>query len=247
MTLAGGTLTAPSSSGAFDVQSNWDITGGTFTSNSGTVTFNGTTTGNTITPDAQNFYNLTINGSGGGWTLSGAMTVSNNFTLTTGTLAQGDNMVTVNGSYTQSGGTMTGGAAFSDVGNFTLSSGTFTQGGTVTIGGAYSQSGGTYTQNGYNVSVTGAFVQTAGTYADSSPTSSDFTVGGNFSIPSTSGTLSFNRWSGAGTSGSYYVVYDVYGLQAMQEELGDYFKLNSSISAAVTTTWTNGFVPVGPS
>ena len=161
--LSNGTLTAPNSSGTFNVSGNWDITGGTFSNNSGTVTLNGSGAQG-LTSDAQAFNNLTFSGSG--------------------TVTQNDGL-TVNN-------------------NFIQSSGTFNSSHSLT-----------------------------------------FSVGGNFSIPATTGTLAFNRYTGSGTSGSYYVVYDVYGLQAMQEELAAYFKLNGTIAASSTTNWTHGFIPVG--
>lgn len=78
---------------------------GTFTSGSNTTTFTATTTGKTIAgtlTSGSAFYNLVFNGSGGGWSNSAAMTVSNNLTITAGTLT-GSNGITVNGNWSQTG------------------------------------------------------------------------------------------------------------------------------------------------
>src|SRR3989344_6055212 len=58
----------------------------TVTPGTSTVTFNAVATGKTITSNAQSFYNIIFNGSGGGWTLQDAMSVTNNFDITNGTL-----------------------------------------------------------------------------------------------------------------------------------------------------------------
>ncbi len=111
---------------ALDVNGNFTITDGTvvtggnnitvagswsnadiFTHGSALVTFDGTATGKTITSGGQPFYNLTINGSGGEWTLADALTVDNAFTLTAGTLDvdNTNNYRIIANSWTQTGGT----------------------------------------------------------------------------------------------------------------------------------------------
>lgn len=143
--LSSGAFTAPST---MDIERSFNVSGGTFTHNSGTVTFNGTSSGDdtTITCGASTFYlvvidkvssgdvivnsgctlplgNSAISGSGA----TGAIIINNgNITVGTGTW-------TIRGSYTQNtGSTLTftgttidlnGGAGGGDM---TLSDGTFT-------------------------------------------------------------------------------------------------------------------------
>ncbi len=61
-----GTSTFRSTSGTLTVGANWSNYGA-FTHNSGTVIFNATTTGKTITDGGSAFYNLTFNGTNGEW------------------------------------------------------------------------------------------------------------------------------------------------------------------------------------
>ena len=61
-------------------------TGGTFIENTSTTTFNGTSGSSTITDGGTNFYNLVVNGSGGTWSFADSVTVTNNLTVTAGTL-----------------------------------------------------------------------------------------------------------------------------------------------------------------
>src|SRR6185437_129635 len=66
----------------------------------GTVKFTSTTTGKTITDAPNNFYNLTLDGVGGGWTLSANLTVNHQFNITHGTFSLGSNNLTLTGSGT---------------------------------------------------------------------------------------------------------------------------------------------------
>jgi len=109
--------------GAISVGGNWTAdTGSTFTHNNNTVTFTATATGKTITTNSQPFANLTFNGSGGGWSFSQTTTISNNLTITAGTLS-GTSNITVNG------GAVTGNGVIN------LTGGTFTLTGTGNFGG----------------------------------------------------------------------------------------------------------------
>jgi hypothetical protein len=54
---------------------------GTFTNSNGTVVFNATTTGHVIQASTSPFFNVTIDSSSGGWTISGNATATNNFNL----------------------------------------------------------------------------------------------------------------------------------------------------------------------
>jgi hypothetical protein len=64
---------------------NWSNSG-TFTHSTGTIIFDATLTGKTIKTGGSPFYNLTFNGSGGGWTFLDVATTSNNFTILNGTV-----------------------------------------------------------------------------------------------------------------------------------------------------------------
>ncbi len=60
---------------------------GTFTCRQGTVTFNATSTGKTITDGGSPFYNMVFNGSGGGWLYqNGCSTAPNSTTVQAGTV-----------------------------------------------------------------------------------------------------------------------------------------------------------------
>ena len=102
-----------STSGALTVGGNYSNSG-TFTHNSGTVTFNATDTGNTIqgtlSGSTGKFNNLIFNGSSGEWTPNAAVEVVNDLTMTAGTLL-GTQNVTVNGTAAGTAGiiTLTGG------------------------------------------------------------------------------------------------------------------------------------------
>ncbi len=86
-TISAGTFDVSTSDHALNVGGNW-TNNATFTPRSGTVTFNGTgaqTIATGGTGAGKVFHNVTINKSGGTATLSAAMQVNNNFTLTAGT------------------------------------------------------------------------------------------------------------------------------------------------------------------
>lgn len=57
----------------------------------------------------------------------------------------------------------------------------------------------------------------------------------------------FSRYSGDGTIGSAYQVFDVYGLQAAKLVPDKYYALANDIDGSTTTRWneTNGFLPIG--
>lgn len=95
LTLAQGTLLLPSASltigGSYD--NNSTVTAGT-----GGVTFDSVDTGETIAFGGSSLYDVTFNGSGGGWTITENATATNAFTLTDG------NDFTVNAAVTLSVG-----------------------------------------------------------------------------------------------------------------------------------------------
>lgn len=73
-----GTFT--SATNTLSVGGSFDVTNGVFNAASSTVLFNSGSTGETVAPGANTFYNLTFANPAGGWTLNGA-TTTNNFTL----------------------------------------------------------------------------------------------------------------------------------------------------------------------
>lgn len=115
LTITAGTLDTKSGSNYGITIGNNYSNSGTFTARSGTVTFNATATGKTITAGGSSFYDLTFNGVGGGWTLQDAATVSDVLTITAGTLSLGSQTLTLSG---------TTGTPLSNAGTFTASTGT---------------------------------------------------------------------------------------------------------------------------
>ena len=105
---SGSTFVA-SNVGAFTVGGSWTNLG-TFTHSNGSLTFNSTDTGESITPGTSSFYDVTLNDAGGGWTIVGNATSSRNFSLTNATsfsLSSGSTLE-VGGSFSNAvGGTAT--------------------------------------------------------------------------------------------------------------------------------------------
>jgi hypothetical protein len=89
---AGVTFDVTTSNYAVSVGGNWSNSG-TVTQRSGTVTFNGS--GAQLLAGATTFYNLTVNNSGAGLTLSADQTVNNALTLTAGKIATGANSMII--------------------------------------------------------------------------------------------------------------------------------------------------------
>lgn len=167
--LSSGTLSAPGSTGTFNVSGNWTRNGGTFTHNSGTLTFNGITqsiTGSTSTT----FSTLVISGSS---------------TTTLGVNTSIASLLTINGTYDLS--------TFSS--NRSAAGGTLTVAGTMRLGGTSGgQAGSNFPTNfstltltggtiNYNKSNGGQTIYSSPTYAtlSLSNTSGTQTAGGNLS------------------------------------------------------------------
>jgi hypothetical protein len=86
------------------VVGNW-TNNNTFTPQTGTVSFVSTATGRIINPGNSSFYNLTFNGVGGAWSFStSTISVSNDFTIATGTVTLPTGTTTVAGSFLNTGG-----------------------------------------------------------------------------------------------------------------------------------------------
>jgi len=118
-----GIVTATGTAG-FTVEGSWFNNTGVavFTAASSTVSFTATGTGETIEPGGDNFWNVTFNGSGGGWSFSSAGTLNNDMVVTAGTLS-GTTNITVNG------GDVTGNGVIA------ITGGLFTVNATGTFGG----------------------------------------------------------------------------------------------------------------
>jgi hypothetical protein len=104
---ASSTLTL-SDTGAFTARRNW-TNQGTTTPSGGTLTFDATTTGFTVTTGSSSLANVVFNNSAGGWTIAGGATTTGNFTLTAA-----NNFTVASGTTLEIGGTFTnsvGGAA----------------------------------------------------------------------------------------------------------------------------------------
>ena len=177
------------------------VNNGTFTAGTSTVNFNATSTGKTIAgllSGTSSFYNLTFNGSGGGWSFTSnpSVSVTNNLTITLGTL-------------TSTSGTMTVGGNYSNAGTFTSNSGTvlFNATSAKTLAGTLSGTSSFYdiTFNGSGgswsftanpaVTATDNFTITTGTVTGTT-NASGLTIGGNYSNSGTftasTGTVIFN-------------------------------------------------------
>ncbi|MEI6462307.1 MAG: hypothetical protein WCO33_01400 [bacterium] len=202
LSISNGTVTAPSTT--LTISGNYSNLG-TFTNNGGTVVFNSTSIGKTLTGTlngTSSFNNLTFNGVGGSWTLSNIpTTVSSNLTITAGTLTAPSTTLTIGGNYSNSG-------------TFTNNSGTVTfnstSGGktlTGTLNGTssfnnltFNGSGGAWTLSNIPTTIANDLNITAGTLTSTSTT---LTIGGSYSNSGTysnnSGTVLFNSTSGGKT------------------------------------------------
>lgn len=99
---AGGAI---NNSGGIQLAGNWS-NNGTFTDASGTVTFNATTTGKTISgllTGSNKFYNLVFNGVAGGWSFLNNAEAGGNFSLTNGAVTA-PAVLTLDGNLTQTNG-----------------------------------------------------------------------------------------------------------------------------------------------
>jgi hypothetical protein len=96
LTVSSGTLDVSAFNYGISVAASWQMTGGSFIAQGGTVTFNGNT-GGTIVSGGQPFNNLTFNGSGGAWMSNDNLALSGNWTMTTGTYNPGTSTVTFTG------------------------------------------------------------------------------------------------------------------------------------------------------
>ncbi|HVT07673.1 MAG TPA: LamG-like jellyroll fold domain-containing protein [Polyangia bacterium] len=141
-TLSTGTVTGGN---AINVGGSWTNTGATF-SGTGTVTLQSTSAGTVLQTNGSAFSALTVNGSGGGYTLADNLSVTNALTITAGTLAAGAKTITA-GSLSDSG-TLTGNGAITVNGNLNItSSGSFSGSAPLSVAGNWTNAG-TYNGTG---------------------------------------------------------------------------------------------------
>jgi hypothetical protein len=214
--------------------------------------------GYTGTITQSNALNVSGNYTQGGGTFSGsaAMDVDGNFTLTGGTFTA-PTTLNVGGDWIRSGGTFTpgtrtvifdagatgktitsGGSSFYDL-QFNNASGGWTILDPMNVTHDMTLTTGAVTQSS-TLAITHDYIQAGGTFAATTPDTNTMTIGNSFSIPDTAG--AFNRFGGSGTSGSPYLIYDVYGLQGMKGYLasGTYFQIANDIVAGSTSAWNSG-------
>ena len=161
------TLDASASNYAINVLGNW-VNNGTLTARNGTVTFNGTAAQSIGGTSNTSFYNINTTNSSANVTLAIAETVSNNLSITTGTLDCSTNQITGNatGTFTMGSATflLVGSTASSTLVNFptNFTSGNITLASSSTV--SY-QVAGTQTVSGApaaygNLSINGSGIKT---------------------------------------------------------------------------------------
>jgi len=100
---ASSTFIAPISS-PFTVAGSWSNSG-TFNHSNATVTFDGTSIGETITATTSDFYNVEFDSGSGGWEFTANATTANDFIITAGTVTSTDGTLAVGNNFDSSGGT----------------------------------------------------------------------------------------------------------------------------------------------
>jgi hypothetical protein len=96
-------LTLGSSSGLTLAGSWYASSTSIFNPGSNTATFNATTSGKEIIATSTPFYNITFNGSSGGWTFNDNASTTNNFTITTGSVTAPSGELSISKDYSNSG------------------------------------------------------------------------------------------------------------------------------------------------
>jgi hypothetical protein len=187
---SGSTLDVTSSNYGITISGNW-VNNGTFTAQSGTVTFVATTTGFTISTGGSNFYNLAFNGVGGNWAFTtNTVTTNNNFTIATGTVTLPTATTTIGGSFDASTGTFSHNVAavvFNGSGSRTINPGASS------FNDLWFTGSGSYTFTGANATTSRTTLISSGTVTMPSGT---YNAGGSFlnnggAVTHNSGTLKF--------------------------------------------------------
>jgi len=232
----------------------WANNSGTFNSEAGTVLFNANTSGKTLTGSmiasaGNDFYNLTFNGSGGAWSFAANNAdVTNNLTITAGTVTAPSTTLQVAGNY-------------SNGGIFTNNSGTVNFNGTSgqSIGGSSSTTFYKLTNSNTGDTVTaGAAVSVSNTLTTVSGSVMDmatYVLGGTLTTVSNSGTImtevptttsatpivSGKTWGGTiiygATSGAQTIVAGTYNNLTLNNTSGTNTAAGSlTVNGALTTT-----------
>ncbi len=205
-----------SSTAAFNVGGNWSNSG-TFTSGTGTVTFDAGAANKTITTGGSAFNNLTFNNALGEWELQDTTAVSTDLTVTAGSLSLNAKNVTVNGGDFAGAGTV-----YCGNGNNTCAAGAVTLSGTGSLGGSgstftfydFDDSGSSQTTTlAGNIEVKNQFRLGAATshVLDTSASNYSFTVGGQFFIYGTDATNAvFYANASAVSAGKQFWLYNIF-------------------------------------
>lgn len=127
LTIGSGDTLVPSASGTFTIAGSFTNSGSFNGPTNSTVTFDSSSTGNTINANAfyGGFYNIIFNNASGGWTVTGsALSVSGTLTITAGNLNGGSQTIILwnsgtpfvnNGTFTQSTSTIAYGASSANI------------------------------------------------------------------------------------------------------------------------------------
>ena len=217
-----------------NVGGSWANASGTFTAQQGTVTFN-SSGAETIDSSSSPFYDLTFDGSGGGWTFSANATTTNDFTITQGTVTSPSGTLEVGGSWSNSGvfthndGTVLFNATTTgktiDAGNSSFYDLSFNH----TLGGWTFFADAT-TTNDFMI-YKGAVISTSGVLA----VGGTWYNSGNGTFTHNSGTILFN------TSGSENIFDGNSPFHLMQfDGLGQWLYTDGCSTAPATTTVDNG-------
>lgn len=108
LTIPSGTLAVGGSNYGISVGGSLQVLGGVISAGTGTVTLNGTSSGKTFDPGRQLFHNITVNGSGGEWTLADRLEAMGALAIQAGTLdVSTSNYAVRAATLNQTGGTFT--------------------------------------------------------------------------------------------------------------------------------------------
>lgn len=218
VSATGGNLTAPNSSGAFNVSGNLTFSSVTFGANGGTITFNGAGT-QAIDGNGVSFNNVSHTGAGTmqltgsfGFSAGGTLTNSNGTLDANGHTATVTGLTTIsggiyqsstatqslNGGLTVSGGTVTASTGAINTAALSISS-TFTGDGGTVSASSVSATGGSFTLPSVTLSDSGNWSVASGVTFNNNGGTVAFTSGGTQTVDND--TKSFNNVShtGAGT------------------------------------------------
>ncbi|MBI2901507.1 MAG: hypothetical protein HYY17_15080 [Planctomycetes bacterium] len=241
LTVQSAAVVTLSSGGALTV--NGDLSNsGTFSFAAGTsITFAGTAA-QLFTPGSTSYLNLAVSKSADAVTLAGNLTVTNNMTVSAGTVTLGTRTVTVNGTFDATGGSVTfTGAGYLTLGGAVTSLGTFTAS-TSTVDYASASSQTVQDVIYYNLTVSGGQTATAGFNITPTKLGGTLTISGasildvNGSFDATGRAVTFGangtlRLGGAVTSlggftaGTGTVIYDDTGANQTVDPTASYYNL----------------------